>query len=123
MNTTVIVRNLSRTLPAPARVRDCRSFFCRLRGLMFRRRLGRDDGLLLVQPRQNRTDAAIHMLFVPFDLAVIWIDDAGLVVDRVLARAWRPAYIPRAPARYTLEIHPSRFDEYQVGDRVEILPA
>jgi uncharacterized membrane protein (UPF0127 family) len=58
------------------------------------------------------------MLFVYMDLAVVWINSAHTVVDTVLARSWRPAYAPHQPARYILEIHPSRLNEFKIGDHV-----
>jgi uncharacterized membrane protein (UPF0127 family) len=86
---------------------------------MFRDRLGRDEGLLLVGGRDSRLDASIHMFFVPFDLAVFWIDSSLTVVDKVIAKSWKPAYLPKQPARYILEIHPQRWDNYEIGDKVE----
>lgn len=119
----IIVKNLSRPLPAPAGVVFCDSFLCRLRGLMFRRELHRDEGLLLVQGRDSRLDSSIHMFFVPFDLAVFWINSAGMVVDRVIARSWKPAYAAREPARFILELHPDRWNDYEPGEQVEFIDA
>jgi uncharacterized membrane protein (UPF0127 family) len=90
---------------------------------MFRSSLDADQGLLLVERRDSRLDTSIHMLFVFMDLAVIWINSEKVVVDTVLARSWRPAYAPRQPARYILEIHPQRLNEFKIGDRVEFLNA
>ena len=123
MQRFLVVRNLSRPIARPAHILRCDSFACRLRVLMFRSRLDAGEGLLLEIGGDSRLDSSIHMLFVPFDLAVVWIDSALCVVDRVIARSWRPAYFPARPARYTLEIHPDRFDEYGVGDRVEFQDA
>lgn len=86
---------------------------------MFRSSLSPDQGLLLVEARDSRLDTAIHMFFVFMDLAVIWINSEKVVVDTVLARAWRPAYAPRQPARYILEIHPARLGEFKIGDHIE----
>jgi uncharacterized membrane protein (UPF0127 family) len=97
----------------------CESFACRLRGLMFRSSLPRDRGLLLIMPRESRLDASIHMLFVPFDLAVFWISSGKEVVDKTTARSWRPAYIPSRAARYVLEVHPDHIDAYDIGHKVE----
>ena len=116
----VLVRNLSYSHVRPVLVPYCSSFFCQLRGLTFRKRIAPEDGLLLVQRRDSRLDAAIHMLFVFTDLAVAWIDGAGVVVDTCLARRWRPFYVPRHPARYVLEMSPDRFEDFHPGDRVSI---
>ena len=87
---------------------------------MFRDRLESDDGLLLVQgKRDSRIDTSIHMLFVPFDLTVVWVNTDMTVVDKIIAKAWRPAYAPVRPACFILEIHPDRWDNYQIGDKVE----
>jgi uncharacterized membrane protein (UPF0127 family) len=100
------------------RVRHCASFLCRLRGLTLRRALGDDEGLLLVGQRESRLDAAIHMLFVFFPIAVVWLDAKGCVVDVQLARPFRPFYAPQAPAKDILEGPPSLMESVHVGDRL-----
>ena len=100
------------------RVRWCKSFFCRLRGLTFRRALGEEEGILLVGSRENRVDAAIHMFFVFFPIAVIWLDEDHRVVDTCLARPFRPVYVPRGPAKDILEGPPSILDGIEIGDRL-----
>lgn len=94
------------------------SYLSRLRGLMFRGALNIGEALIIVEARDSRTTAAIHMLFVPFSIAVVWINNAGRVVDKALAEPWRPFYAPREPARYTLETHPDFLDKVLVGDEV-----
>lgn len=113
-----LIHNLSRPGARPFRAQYCASFLCQLRGLTFRSHLPADWGLLLVQPGDSRLTSAIHMMFMRMDLAVAWINSAGEVVDVRLARAWRPAYIPRRPARYTLEMATSHIDDYHIGDQV-----
>lgn len=88
---------------------------------MFRRSLGLEDSLLLVQARDSVLDSGIHMMFVNFDLAVVWINAGGIVVDVRLAQAWKPAYMPQKPARYVLEMHATRLGEFQIGDQVQIV--
>jgi uncharacterized membrane protein (UPF0127 family) len=114
----VIVHNQDSTQDKPVRAVYCDSFTCRLRGLTFRRKLGLEQGLLLVQSRDSRMDASIHMLGVFIDLAIIWINNSGKVVDTCLARRWRLAYVPKHPARFILEIHPDRLNDFSVGDQV-----
>ena len=119
MSHSIIINNLNKAIRQPARVGFCDSFLCRLRGLMFRSRLGLDEGLILVEKRDSRLDTSIHMFFVPFDLAVFWINSEMTIVDKVIAKSWKPAYFPKADAMYTLEVHPSRWADYEIGDRVE----
>ncbi|HNO31098.1 MAG TPA: DUF192 domain-containing protein [Anaerolineales bacterium] len=119
MHKFIYVTNATRPIAALAKVGFCDSFLCRLKGLMFRTRLDPDEGLLLVEKRDSRLDTSIHMFFVPFDLAVIWINSDLTVVDKVLAKSWKPAYFPKADAKYILEIHPTRWADYEIGDKVE----
>ena len=57
---------------------------------MFRRSLAVDEGLLLVQKRENRSESAIHMLFMFIDLTVVWIKKEGyiLIAASVVWMAW-----------------------------------
>lgn len=113
------ITNLTRPLISPIKVKRCETFLCRLRGLTFRRSLSSQEGLLLIQKKDGRMDAAIHMLAVFMDLAIVWINTNGVVVDLRLARSWRPIYVPQKPACYILEIAPERLADFQVGDKVE----
>jgi uncharacterized membrane protein (UPF0127 family) len=115
----ILVQNITRKIDIPPRIRYCDTFLSQLRGFTFRARLSPDEGLILVSRRDSRLDSSIHMLFVRFDLAVIWINSQMQVVDKVLAKSWHPAYFPKQPARFVLEIHPQRWEDYQVGDVVE----
>ena len=112
--------NETHPFQAPLLARYCSSFLCRLRGLMFAASIDEGDGLLMVQPTQDRVNAAIHMFFMNFDLAVVWLDRSLTVVDVQLARRWRPMYTPAQPAMYVLETHPNRTADFQIGDRVKL---
>jgi len=103
-----------------ARVKWCQSFACRLRGLMFRRHLSPDEGLLLVENQVSIAATAIHMFFVFFPIAAIWLDDSFRVVDKTLARPFRPFYASRTPARYVLEAVPAVLDRVTVGDQLHV---
>jgi uncharacterized membrane protein (UPF0127 family) len=106
-----------------SRVCWCSSFGCKLRGLMFRRTLEPEEGLLMAAPRASRTATSIHMMFMAFPIAVFWLDDSFCVVDKALALPWRLAYAPSHPARYTVEAHADRFERVQIGDCLEFRPA
>ncbi len=101
-----------------ARAKWCQSFWCHFRGLMLRRDLPEDEGLLFVFQRESKVETSIHMLFMAFAIATVWLDKDGRVVDKVLAKPWRPAYAPAKPAQYTIEARPSLLDRVAVGDRI-----
>ncbi|MBI3738069.1 MAG: DUF192 domain-containing protein, partial [Chloroflexi bacterium] len=88
MSRFIFIHNLNKPIATPPRIKFCDSFLCRLRGLMFRSRLFPDEGLLLVIGCDSRADSSIHMFFVPFDLAVFWINSEMEVVDKALAKSW-----------------------------------
>jgi uncharacterized membrane protein (UPF0127 family) len=113
------IQNASHPLKSPIQAKYCNAFLCQLRGLMFRRALAPDEGLLLVQKRENRTESAIHMLFMFIDLAVVWIDATHKVVDVKYARRWRLMYAAQSPAKYVLELPADRIDEFQTGDQLQ----
>jgi uncharacterized membrane protein (UPF0127 family) len=105
------------------RIKYCDTFLTQLRGLTFRPHLAQDEGLLLVGKRDSRLDSSIHMFFVSFDLAVIWINSHMQVVDKTLAKSWHPAYFSKQPAQYVLEVHPERWEEFQIGDKLQFTNA
>lgn len=118
MTRQILVENTNRNSGTPARIKYCDTFLTQLRGFTFRARLSPDEGLLLAGKRDSRLDSSIHMLFVSFDLAVFWINSNMQVVDKVLAKSWRPAYFSKSPARYVLELHPQRWGDYEIGETV-----
>jgi uncharacterized membrane protein (UPF0127 family) len=115
-----MVENRTRGQVVLARVKWCRSFLSRLRGLTFRRSLPPDEGLLLVEGKASVAATSIHMFFVFFPIAAVWLDDAFRVVDAKLARPFRPFYAARAPARYVLEAAPDLLDRVGIGDQLII---
>jgi uncharacterized membrane protein (UPF0127 family) len=119
MTKHISIKNQNRGIAGPLQIKYCDTFLTQLRGFTLRSSLSREEGLVLVGTRDSRLDSSIHMLFVSFDLAVIWINSDMKVVDKVLAKSWRPAYFSKQPARYVLEVHPDHWEEFQVGDLVQ----
>jgi uncharacterized membrane protein (UPF0127 family) len=103
------------------RARWCNTFGSRLRGLTFRRSLAPGEGLVLVEKEDSRFNSGVTMVFTFIDLGVIWVNDAGQVVDKTVARPWRPTYLPQAPARYAVEAVPSILQQVQIGDRLRFV--
>lgn len=101
--------------------RWCDTFSSKLRGFTFKRRLAPGEGLVLVEQADSRVSTSIHMFFVFFDLGVIWADTSGRVVDTRVARSWRPAYVPKAAARYVIETNPEVIQNVQVGEKIKFI--
>lgn len=114
----VHVINHSRPLAQPLVADYCERFWCRLRGLAFRRSLATDAGLVLVLPRQSRGGAAIHMFGMLFDLSIVWADEQLRIVDVKAAKRWRSIVQPASPARYVIECAWPRMSDFHVGDQL-----
>jgi uncharacterized membrane protein (UPF0127 family) len=56
-----------------------------------------------------------------FNLTVLWLNSEFFIVDKTYAKKWHPFYIPAIPARYVLEIHESKINDFCVGDKLEII--
>lgn len=98
------------------RARWCSSRWCRFRGLQFRRALKPGEALVLVHPDESILQSSIHMFFVLFPIAAIWIDSMGRVTSAQLAKPWRPYYASPRPAQYVLETSPDFLPQIEVGD-------
>ena len=119
MPKTIFLVNKNKSLDGTLRLQYCDTFLSQLRGLMFRPRLARDEGLVLVGTRDSLLESSIHMFFVPFDLTVLWVNSSMKVVDKALAKSWRPVYVSKKPAQYVVEIHPERWNDFEIGDEVQ----
>jgi uncharacterized membrane protein (UPF0127 family) len=116
--TTVIIKNLSKQSSLiKANLAD--TFFLKLAGLMFKNEINPDSGLLLSDSFESRINTSIHMLFMKFDICVVWLNRQLHVVDIQYAKKWALAYFPKKPAQYTLELHSSQMDHFSVGDKLE----
>jgi len=113
-----VVKLNTLTLPESIlEVKYCDTFASKLIGLMFSRKLGVNNGIILVENNETRINTSIHMMFMNFDLTILWLDDNMVIVDKVLAKRWIPIYFPKKPAQYVVELHPSKFTEYKIGDQ------
>ncbi len=118
MTDWVTLRNVDTGEVILPRTRLCASYWCHLKGLQFVRRLPADEGLLFVTNKEGVAHTAIHMFNMFISIAVVWLDAEGRVVDKKLAKPWRPVYAPSAPAQYYLEANVEVLERVQVGDRL-----
>jgi uncharacterized protein len=103
------------------KARWCDKPLCRLVGLQFRRRLKPGEALILAKRKDSIAESSIHMFFVFFPLAVVWVDSRGEVTGAQLARPWRPYYASPAPACYVLETEVGFLGRVAPGDFVDFV--
>ena len=115
----VVQRSTGQVLIPSARW--CSDRLSRLRGLQFRLRLKPGEALILVKPADSVLNSSIHMFFVFFPIAAVWINGQGRVTSAQLAKPWRPYYASPQPARYVLETSPDFLQRIAVGDEVDFV--
>jgi uncharacterized membrane protein (UPF0127 family) len=99
----------------------CNTYWTRLRGLMFRSSHAVADEQVYIfgEKRESVAQTTIHMFFVFFPIAVVWLDAEKRVVDKKLAKPFRPIYAPNGPAQYFVEGHPSLLERVTAGDQLD----
>lgn len=111
-----ILRNQATGRIVLNRVKWCSSFWCHFRGLQLVSNLPEDEGVLFITRSESRANTTIHMFFMLFSIGVVWLDASGKVVDKCLAKPWRPAYAPKIPAQYFIEANPTILGNVELGD-------
>ncbi len=116
MNTVKIKKSSSPM--TTVKVKYCDTFISKFLGLMFSQELKPENGIIIVEKNETRINTAIHMMFVNFDLTVLWLDKSLVIVDKVLAKRWVPFYASKKSAQYVVELHRSKFSEFSIGDQL-----
>jgi uncharacterized membrane protein (UPF0127 family) len=111
-----VIRKASTQAVVLARAKWCASPVCRFMGLQFVFDLPDDAGLIFVNAKDSKANSAIHMLFMFMRIGVVWVNADRVVVDKKLAKPWRLAYVPAAPAKYFIEARPGILDRVEIGD-------
>jgi len=93
----------------------CKTFFSKLRGLMFRRLKGNESLLFEFKKSKKRS---IHMFFVFYSIKAIWIDQDMKVVDIKTAKPFIPYLSSKKPAKYFLEIKDSK--NIKINDKISL---
>ena len=117
-NSKIVKLGKSSSPSTVVNLRICDTFFSKFKGLMFSRELKPDHGILIVEKNESRMNTAIHMMFMNYDITVLWLDKKMVVIDKVLAKKWALYYAPKIPAQYVVELHQSKFTEYSIGDKL-----
>jgi|APSaa5957512576_1039674.scaffolds.fasta_scaffold104124_1 uncharacterized protein len=95
----------------------CDDFFSKLRGLMFSKKLGKGECIILSNDHESRINSSIHMLFVFFSLDVIFLDSEKKVVDIRRAKPFVSLITPRRRAQHVVEMNAWE-NRLKIGDKV-----
>lgn len=96
------------------------TFWQKTRGLMFRSNL--DHALVFLLGEESRVGAAIHSFFVFFPFDTLFLNDKQKIVDMRMVGPFRFSVIPKAPAKYIIELPAGaiRASGVRIGDTVRI---
>jgi uncharacterized protein len=105
------------------RVEVADDIFERARGLMYRKALGVNRGMLFVYPEEQRLTFWMKNTLIP--LSVAFIDSERRIIDIQDMKPLDdepPSYVSAEPAQYALEVNQDFFEarNVRVGDRVEL---
>jgi hypothetical protein len=97
--------------------------FERTRGLMYRKALGEDRGMLFVFPREQPLTFWMKNTLIP--LSIAYIDSRGRLTDILDMKALDdepPHYVSSEPVQYALEVNRGFFEErgVKIGDHAEL---
>ena len=67
-------------------VKICATFLSKFMGLMFSRELKPDQGIIIVEKNESRMNTAIHMMFMNYDITVLWLDKKMVIIDKVIGK-------------------------------------
>jgi uncharacterized membrane protein (UPF0127 family) len=115
-----IVRRADGEVLIPS-ARWCSSHLTRLRGLQFHRKLRPGEAIILSKENDSVVSSSIHMFFVFFPIAAIWVNSQGRVTSAQLARPWRPYYASPEPARFVIEASTDLLQRISVGDEIDFV--
>ncbi|MCX6801675.1 MAG: DUF192 domain-containing protein [Candidatus Diapherotrites archaeon] len=114
-----MLRNKTRKLAIAKKVRFADSFFLKFKGLMFEKKERFDYALVFPFGEETRLGASIHMLFVFFPMAAVYLDSGKKVVDIAILKPFILNYTPKKPAKYLIELPEEKAKLVSVGDRLE----
>jgi uncharacterized membrane protein (UPF0127 family) len=118
MSEARVIRNTRTNKVVLARAKWAASAWAHFIGLQGRSSLPADEGILFVYKSESIANTAIHMFFVFMSIGVVWLNAKGEVVDKKLAKPWRPYYASRTPAQYFIEGTPAILEKVEIGDRL-----
>lgn len=90
------------------------------RGLMYRKTLAKDTGMLFVYPKPGYYRIWMKNTLIP--LTVIWLDAQAIIINIESLKPCRlsncPSFNADRPSSYILELHHEAVDRFNLGERL-----
>ncbi|NMA44830.1 MAG: DUF192 domain-containing protein [Candidatus Diapherotrites archaeon] len=90
----------------------------RMRGLMFEDEKKFDYALVFTSPKEGKIESSLHMMFVFFPIAAIFLDSNKNVVDKTTLTPFTVNYTPKKPAKYVIEMPPKEAKKIKIKDKI-----
>ncbi len=100
------------------KVKHANSAWGQFKGLMFESKQNFDYALVFPFPRETRIGASIHMMFVFFPIAAVYLDSKMIVVDIAFLNPFALNYTPKKPSTFLIEMPVSAGKKISVGDKL-----
>lgn len=104
-----------------ATLKFANSYFSRLKGLMFKKKL---NYALVLKPSNSkyRFFSSIHTLFIRFTMDVVFLNKDQVVFEIIQISPWK-FYIPKGPANYIIEMEKGVIEKYKIaiGDKLNFV--
>jgi len=115
-----LLYNNSKKKQVISKVKYADSIALQAKGLMFERKKNFDYALVFPFPRETRAGASIHMFFVFFPIAAVYLNSKMVVVDIAVLKPFALNYTPKKPAAYLIEMPVLAGKKIAVGDKLSI---
>ncbi|MCD4666910.1 DUF192 domain-containing protein [archaeon] len=99
------------------KVKLCDNIFSRSKGLMFSKKIKEGQALLFESEEESIFSTTMHMLFVFFNIDIVWLNSNKKVVDvKSKVKSFTPFIAPVNPAKYVLELPKGMSKNIKIGD-------
>ncbi len=119
MNKCYRIINSSHPEKPSLKVASADNFQSRLRGHFRNLAAIACEGIYFKFPIEGKVFTAIHTLFMKKPLLALWMDQNNNIVDKKITKPWH-VYSPDKKSKYLLEISPSEYNFWNVGDKIEV---
>lgn len=100
------------------KTRLANTYFKRFKGLMFENKKNFDYALIFEFPRESKLGCSIHMLFMKFEIDVLFLNSKKIVVDKTTLKPWIINYTPKKPAKFVIEAPKGTFSKIKLSEKL-----